>query len=235
VKLRRLRPVERIEIMRTETFFEEHPVRLSEEERRLRAQQAARAWPALARQEQAIAEKKAAHKAEIGTMEADKSTIITTARCAALAAEKGEEPRKVECREEIVGAVVLTIRLDTSETVGDRSATEQEIRGEQKRAEEEQKRRAKVAAPASRAAKLAEGIATLCAKPREVKSLLAQLAKGAPESTPDERASAVKLALDEGRIEEAEDGKVRIATRLPAAPPADTGIVADDYDPAQAH
>lgn len=187
--------------MRTETFFEEHPVKLTVEEQRLRAQQASRACPALAKQESAIDEKKKAQKAEIATMETDKSTIITTARTAALAAEKGEEPRQVECREELRGSTVYTIRLDTEETVRDRPATEPEIRGEQKRAEEAARARPKGYTPAEKAAKLAAGIATLCAKARAEQSLLKNLAKACPEATPAEVKDAVALAVREGRID----------------------------------
>ena len=80
---------------------------------------------------------------------------------------------------------------------------------------------------AEKAAKLADGIAKLCAKPRDEQSLAKNLGKACPEATPAEVKDAVALALKEGRLEE-RDGKLVVATKLPATPP-DDGIVDDSY------
>lgn len=217
--------------MRTDVFDMSLPVKLDEEQRRLRRAQAGRAWPALAKQETEIQRVKDEQKLTIKTMEADKAKIIATAHEANEAAEKGEELRLVPCREEIHGSTIIVIRTDDDSTVSERAATEPEIRGERERLEAEQRKRPKGYTPIEKAQKLADGIAKLCAKPRAEKSLLTQLGKACPEATPAEVKDAVALALKEGRIEEAADGGYVIASKLPAEPPADDGIVPDDYSP----
>lgn len=106
--------------MRTDTFLEEHPVSLSEEERNVRGRQAARLTVALEHHRERAKEVKKKLR--------DEETEIEEQLCkAAAAAEHGEEQRQVECREVLRGAMVETLRTDTGETVASRPATREEM------------------------------------------------------------------------------------------------------------
>lgn len=198
--------------MRTETFMLELPVDLDEtderegrargESRRLRREQASRAWPALARQEQRIKDRKEEQKAEIKDMEAAKERIIATARSANEAAETGREPRQVECREELVGVMVFTRRLDTGEDVGAaRPATKQELAA----ADDAKSDKAKQELAAALPDRIRAGIARLCApKGREEPALVKLLAKEIKEATTEQIKEIVDGEVEAGRL--AEDG-----------------------------
>lgn len=108
--------------MRSNTFHEELPVKLNEDERNLRGRQAARLSVALrAHQDRAKEAKKKL---------ADEEKRLTEAlHKASDAAENGEEKRQVECTEVLRGVMVEVIRLDTHETVSSRPAEKAELAG----------------------------------------------------------------------------------------------------------
>jgi hypothetical protein len=106
--------------MRSNTFHEEHPVTLTEEERNLRGRQAARLEVA------AQAQKERAKEAKKKLRE-EEEELTEAMHKAALAAESGEEKRQVECREILRGVVVETIRIDTMATMASRPATKEEL------------------------------------------------------------------------------------------------------------
>lgn len=194
--------------MRTESFYEEHDVVLTEEEIRIRDRQAGRLWPALARAETAIIDR----KKEIKTMEADKAKVISTAQTAARAAIEGKEPRQVLCRDDLRGSTVFTIRCDTEETVGDRPATEPEMRD----AEANARKRAKVVpmTPLELTAKLSEVLAGLDLKAHPLKWVVGKLRTAAPEATEASARDAIEA--------EEPDAKIR-RVEHPQAPGADEG------------
>ncbi len=218
--------------MRTETYDEEHPVALTEEEKRLRASTASRAWPRLAEQEATIITTKEAQKGVIKDLEAEKGKTIARAREASRAAHEGHEPRQVKVQQRFMPPnVVITVRLDTGETVHDRAATPDEIRDAEKAAAEAAK--PKPMTPEQKSAKLAGALDALDFKPHPLKWILGKLTSACPEATPDEVKAAASAALDDGRL--VDDGdKLRRVDGPPMArtTPDDGGIVPDDYAPA---
>lgn len=106
--------------MRTDPFYQELPVQLTEDERNVRGRQAARLEVAL--QKHLVDAKEAKKKLADREKELEEG-ILKAAR----AADSGEEPRQVECREVLRGVVVEVIRCDTNETIDSRPATGEEL------------------------------------------------------------------------------------------------------------
>lgn len=114
--------------MRTETFTESHPVELTEDERMLRGRQAARQAVAVRAQKERQKTEAEAWKLRKKALEQEELDMLGALYATSEAAEKGVELRQVPCREVLSGGLVLTIRLDTEEQVGSRSATHDEMR-----------------------------------------------------------------------------------------------------------
>jgi hypothetical protein len=209
--------------MRTEAFHEEHDVELSEDERALRGRQAARQAVAIRAHKQKAEDETEAWAARKKALKADEEMMVAALYKTSDAAEKGREPRQVECREELVGAMVITIRCDTDETVSSRPATEDELRGAER--ERQAQAKAKPLTPEERAKKLRQEIARLDTKPHATKWVEGKLTKACPEATSAEVKGEIDAALANKRLTEDADGKLRRAE-------ADDGIVADDdYTP----
>ncbi len=214
--------------MKQEAYLEEHPVELTDEERRLRASTASRGWPRLAEQEAAIDARKKAQKEEIAKLEGEKRDTITRAREASRAAHEGHEPRQVLVRQRFVPPnTVITVREDTGETVHDRAASEDEIR--EYEAERIKASKAKPLIPKQIRAKLDAALAGIDAKLHAAKWVTGKLTNACPDATPADVSAAIAAAIDDGRLIE-DDGKLRAGTpRQPGAAP-DDGIVDDDDD-----
>jgi len=114
--------------MRTEVFREEHDVELTEDERQLRGRQAARLAVAIRAQKRRAEEEADAWKERKAKLKSDEEDLVKTLYSTSDAAETGREKRQVECREELVGAMVVTVRCDTDETVSTRPATKEELK-----------------------------------------------------------------------------------------------------------
>lgn len=114
--------------MRTETFYEDHEVNLSEEERNLRGRQAARLSLSIKAHKARAEEEEEAWKLRKKQLKTDEEKLVETLYQVGKAAETGKETRPVACKEVLRGVMVETIREDTGETVGARSATKDELR-----------------------------------------------------------------------------------------------------------
>lgn len=208
--------------MRTERFKELHPVRLSDEDRRIRYQQSGRQVLAIERQEQKIEDEADAWKERKKALATELETMQTVARKAAKAAETGEEERWVECEEKLVGAMVLTVRCDNGETVSSRNASKDELHGNDK----PKTPGAKLAPPTveEKSAKIDRLVLDRCAKQFAESAVIKAVLKDAPEATSAEVKARITLLVEAGRLVEG-DGKL-----LAVHPTAtDDGIVDDSY------
>lgn len=219
--------------MRTETFHEEHDVELTEEERDIRGRQAARGALGLAKHDELVETEAEAWRTLKKTRGGEREQKLETLRTVSTAAETGREPRQVLCDEVLIGAMVVTRRLDMDPPadVSSRPATQDELRGAEKARAEKAKPTPLTAEQIAQ--KLATVLSRLDAKPHVAKWVEGQLAKGCPEATASEVKAAIALALENGRLLEDDDGKLRAGT--PRQPGDDGGIVPDDYRPAAPH
>lgn len=212
--------------MRKDPFTETLECDLTEDERSDRGREAARKAQAIER-----------YKAETKRLEDDWKKVkaerkegederIKELYRVSQAAETGKETREVPCEEVLVGVMVEVRRKGGDrhgEFVSARAATKDELRGAEK---------PKGASPETRAEKLRAGIARLTVKGRPEAAVLLALEKAVPESTPDERRTAITKTIEDGLVDE-RDGKLVWVSLTPAAAAgADDAVVPDDYKPA---
>ena len=213
--------------MRVETFHEEHDTPLTEEERNIRGRQAARQSIALTKHDElfeTLAEDWRTRKKQLA---GDRELMVDSIRKVATAAETGKEPRLVECREELVGVMVITIRCDTGETVGSRAATRQEMAPVERAKNEALKHDD----PEDFFVRVQTQIAMHCRKARTESALLKALEKDLPNATLKELKAEVTRQIELGRLVE-DGGKLTWIGGSGAAPAEDDGVVDDDYQPA---
>ena len=206
--------------MLRESYTEKLDVELTKDERDLRGRQAARIATAIKAHKAKTEEEEKTWKERKAKLKSDEETMTSTLYEVSRAAETGKEPREVECREELVGGMVIQVRVDTSETVGSRAATKQEMMP----AARATSAAAKDGTPEDRDARIQRKIVEHCAKPRTESLLHKALTKDCPSATPLELTAAISAAVEAGVVVE-QDGKLLAV----GAPPSDDGIVDDGY------
>jgi hypothetical protein len=218
--------------MLRDKFTEELDVELTKEEQDIRGRQSARLALALTKHDEKVEQEAEEWRTRKKTHAGEREIMVGTLHRTATAAETGVERREVPCKDELVGVMVVTTRLDCDppETVSTRPATKQELG-------EHDKPRAKPAptTPQDREGVIRGHIAELCAKLRPESLLLKALAKACPNATPDELKAAVSREVELGTLTEDATGKL-MWIAPPPGPTHDDGVVDDDYRPdAHAH
>jgi hypothetical protein len=217
-------------------------VELTEEDKRLRADQATRAWGAVERKEAAILKVKEDAKAAVKRIEDEKTTAIGTARMAARAYETGVEPRELQVEDVIVGRFVITRIVDDKAPEAMRGVTVEERQARDEELEAwDAKTNPKVApepqdegddepfiAPGDGHSvddigkALDRALPEILTKPRAELLVHKALIKAVPTSSPMDRKLCLKRNLDAKTIGEDAEGKLVWAPQEPveAAPPS---------------
>ena len=201
--------------MRSETFFESVPVKLKPEEReayRDALMLAPLAFDAQTEAEEALKEKQKREKDELKTA---RQKLESVYRLKCVAARDGEEPRQVECREEMRGSVVVKVRLDLP-TDDPRSAFDPRPATKQEREIVDDEARAeKAEADGEREAddldkRIDRGIVTVMTKKGKAVELGWVLGKVGKETgaTPGHVTARMKLLREAGALDETSDGKI---------------------------
>lgn len=209
-------------------FTEELDVELTKEERDIRGRQSARLALALTKHDELVEQLAEEWRTRKKTMAGERELKVETLHATATAAETGVERRQVECRDALVGAMVITTRTDTGETVGSRPAQKSEL--------EPVYAKPAPSTPTDREGVIRGHIADLCAKLRPESTLLKALAKACPNATPEELKAAVVREIELGTLSESADGKLMWIAKGPAGEsPPDGGVVDNDYRPDAPH